>query len=241
MDSVLNFITNYKIVDLIIVFMGLAGAFVIVERAKALFLDLAIDAQGFMSVVMSLVREDKYEEAIAFCASNQKKPLAFVVKRVLERADCDEREINQALDVAASEIAPALVKRLGYLSMISNVVTLVGLFGTVIGLIMSFKAVSFADVSQKQTLLADGISLAMHATAMGLLVAIPVMVFYSFLHEKQSRLFSEVDRCSGQVIEFLALRGYAPVNQKSLYPEGEGQLKVASAPPPPPPAAKRAS
>jgi biopolymer transport protein ExbB/TolQ len=222
MDSVLSFVTNYKIVDFAIISMGLAGLFLILERFKALYFDLSLDSQEFMNVVMSLLRENKIEEAITFCGSNQKKPLAHVVKRLLERSDCDDRDIQQALDTSASEIAPALVKRLGHLSMISNVVTLIGLLGTVIGLIMSFKAVSFADVSQKQSLLADGISLAMHSTAMGLLVAIPVMVVYSFLHDKQSKLFSEIDCRAGQVIEFLNLRSY------DAYRQMTGKESVAS-------------
>jgi biopolymer transport protein ExbB len=112
--------------------------------------------------------------------------------------------------------------------MVANVATLIGLLGTVIGLIMSFKAVSFADVSQKQTLLADGISLAMHSTAIGLLVAIPTMVFYSFLHDKQSKLFAEIDLCTSQVVEFLRLRGYKPFNQNTVFPNNVGTGKMSA-------------
>ena len=109
--------------------------------------------------------------------------------------------------------------------MVSNVVTLVGLLGTVIGLIMSFKAVSFADPSQKQTLLADGISLAMHSTAAGLLVAIPVMVIYSFLHGRQGKLFSEIDRCSARMIEQLKGRDFGAFHAQAAYPTAVGLEK----------------
>lgn len=225
----MSFLTNYRIVDIAIIMMGIFGAFVMLERAKALYFDLAMDTNDFMKVVMGLLREDKVEDAITFCATNERKPLAHVVKRMLERSDCDLGDIEHALDTAASEIAPQLVKRLGHLSMIANVATLIGLLGTVIGLIMSFKAVSFADVSQKQTLLADGISMAMHSTAMGLLVAIPTMVLYSFLHDKQSKLFAEVDRCTNQIVEFLRLRGYKPFNQNTVFPDNVGS-KMPSKP-----------
>ena len=97
-----------------------------------------------------------------------------MVKRVLERSDREDAALDTSLDIAAGEIAPKLMRSLAYLSMISNVVTLIGLFGTVVGLDHVVKAVSFADPAQKQSLLADGISLAMHATMMGLMVAIPV-------------------------------------------------------------------
>ena len=208
MDMLMKFVVDYYLIDAAIAMMGFFAVSLIFERVKALFLDYAVDADQFMAKIMKWVEEDKIEEAITYCAANEKKPLAAVVKRVLERADRDDAAIDQSLDIAAAEVAPKLTKNLSYLSMVSNVVTLIGLFGTVVGLIMSFKAVSFADPSQKQSLLADGISLAMHATAAGLLVAIPVMVVYSFLHAKQGRLFNEIDQHSNKLVEGLRSRDY---------------------------------
>ena len=208
MDTLMKMAVDYYLIDAAIGLMGLFGLALIFERVKALYFDYALKAEEFMAKVMKWVEEDKIEEAITYCAANEKKPLAAVVKRVLERADRDDAAIDQSLDIAASEVAPKLTKNLSYLSMVSNVVTLIGLFGTVVGLIMSFKAVSFADPSQKQSLLADGISLAMHATAAGLLVAIPVMVVYSFLHAKQGRLFNEIDQHSNKLIEALRSRDF---------------------------------
>jgi biopolymer transport protein ExbB len=208
MDALMKMAVDYYLIDVVIGLMGVFAMALIFERVKALYFDYAIKADQFMAKVMKWVEEDKIEEAITYCAANEKKPLAAVIKRVLERADRDDSAIEHSLDIAASEVAPKLTKNLSYLSMVSNVVTLVGLFGTVVGLIMSFKAVSFADPSQKQSLLADGISLAMHATAAGLLVAIPVMVVYSFLHAKQGRLFNEIDQHSNKLIELLKSRDF---------------------------------
>jgi biopolymer transport protein ExbB len=208
MDSLLKFAVDNYLIDGVIGLLGVFAVALVFERFKALFIDLSINAEGFMQKVLKLVEDDKIDEAITYCAANEKKPLAHVVKRVLERSDRDDSAIDHALEIAASEVGPKLTKNLGYLSMVSNVVTLVGLLGTVVGLIMSFKAVSFADPSQKQTLLADGISLAMHATALGLLVAIPTMVCYSFLHARQGRIFAEIDQWSSKTIELLRTRGF---------------------------------
>lgn len=197
----MKFMVDHQVIDVIIGMLGLFGVALIFERTKALFWDYSLNTESFMSKIMRWIDEDKIEEAIAHCGTYDKKPLAHVVKRILERSDRDDSAMEHSLDIAAAEMAPKLSKNLGYLSMVSNVVTLVGLFGTVVGLIMSFKAVSFADPTQKQTLLADGISLAMHSTAMGLMVAIPVMVFYSFLHARQGRLFAEIDENAGKVLE----------------------------------------
>jgi biopolymer transport protein ExbB len=234
MEALMNFIVDYKVADVCIGLIGLFGLGLIVERSKALFFDYSMPAQPFMAQVMKLVREDKIEEAITFCSANEKKPLAFVLKRLLERSDRDEKAIGQALGSAAAEIAPKLVRRLSYISMVGNTVTLVGLFGTVMGLIVAFKAISFADVSQKQTILAQGISIAMSATAAALMVAIPMMFAYSFLYEKQNRLFSEIDEFSSKVLELLQDRAYVPFTHDAAFPsnlQADSLKKTIPAPP----------
>lgn len=217
MEMLMKVLIDYKIVDISIVGIGLFAFGLIFDRFKALYVDLALPTEQFMKSVMNMVENDKIEEAITFCAANEKKPLPYVIKRILERSDREESAVGQSLDIAASEVAPKLIKNLGHLSMVANVVTLVGLLGTVCGLIVAFKAVSFADVAQKQTLLAEGISMAMTATALGLIVAIPTMFAYSFLHAKQNRLFSEIDLNSNKILEILSSRGYAPFNHTAAY------------------------
>lgn len=234
MDSALSFMTDYFVADVCIGLVGLFAAYLVLDRVKALYFDYALPAEPFMKQVLTLLNDDKIEEAITFCAANQKKPLAYIIKAVLERADRDERSMEQALDIASSETAPRLVKNLGYLSMVSNVVTLIGLFGTVIGLIVAFKAISFADVSQKQTILAQGISIAMTATAMGLVVAIPTMFIYSFLHAKQSRLFSEIDEYTTKVMDVIRNRSYEPMKVHTNYPTALNADRVPRGPVPPP-------
>lgn len=218
MDALMKFAVDNFLLDVAIGGLGLFACALIIERVKALYFTYSINAEGFMTKLMKLVEDEKMDEAIIFCAANEKKPLAHVMKRVLERSDRDDSAIEQSLDIAASEVAPGIGRNLGYLAMVSNVVTLVGLLGTVVGLIMSFKAVSFADPSQKQTLLADGISLAMHSTAAGLLVAIPVMVIYSFLHARQGKLFSEIDRNASKLIELLRNRDFGAFHAQAAFP-----------------------
>lgn len=214
----MNFLVDYKVADIAIAGIGIFALAIVLDRTKALFFDYSLPAEPFMKQVTKLVQDDRIEEALTFCQANEKKPLAYVVKRILERSDRDERAISQSLDIASSEVAPKLVARLAQVQMVSNVVTLVGLFGTVIGLIVAFKAISFADPTQKQTILAQGISMAMTATAMALLVAIPTMFAYTFLYEKQTRLFAEIDENSQKVIEMLRDRLYVPFRQDSAYP-----------------------
>lgn len=234
MDSVLSFLNNYKIIDICIAIVGVFGIVIIFERWRALFVEYSLPAEPFLKQVLSLIDQDKLEEAITFCAANEKKPLAYVTKRILEKSDRDDHAIESSLDIAAAEVAPKLMKGLGHVSMVSNVVTLIGLLGTVVGLITAFRAVSFADVAQKQTLLAEGISIAMTATMLGLMFAIPIMICYSFLHAKQGRLFSEIDQCSQKVIEALKSRIYMPYKGLTAYPSNLNMdaMKKTTTPPP---------
>ncbi|MES2768988.1 MAG: MotA/TolQ/ExbB proton channel family protein [Bdellovibrionota bacterium] len=227
-------LVDYYLIDIGIVGMGIISIGLILERAKVLFFDYHINSTAFTDQVMKLVSQNKIEESIAFCSANIKKPIAQAMKIILERADRSDEEIGKAVDRVASEIVPTLEKRLGYLPMVSNVVTLIGLLGTVAGLIMSFKAVSFADPTQKQTLLADGISVAMNATALGLMVAIPVMVAYAFLNIRQGKLFSDIDVATQRLCDFLRSRGVTEMNEANAYPTNLGNGTALHTPPPAP-------
>jgi len=232
-DAVLSFLNNYKIIDAFILLVGLFGMYLTADRFRALFFEYSLPSDPFLKQVMALVDQDKIEEAITFCTANEKKPLAYVTKKILEKSDRDDKAMETALDIASSETAPKLMKSLGHLAMVANVVTLIGLLGTVIGLITAFRAVSFADVAQKQTLLAEGISIAMTATMMGLMFAIPTMVAYSFLHAKQGQLFNEIDQCSQKIIDALKSRIYMPYKGLTAYPStlnSDGMKKTTTPP-----------
>src|SRR6476661_1320682 len=113
MDSVLSFLNNYKIIDMCIVGVGLFGVYLTVDRFRTLFWHFALPAEPFLKQVMTLVEQDKIEEAITFCGANEKKPLAYVTKRILEKSDRDDHAVETAHDIAAAEVAPRLMKRLG--------------------------------------------------------------------------------------------------------------------------------
>lgn len=227
MESIGKMIVDGGVPAYLIILMGVAGVALIVERTKVLYFDFAIKTDEFMKQVKSLLMNDQMEEAVTFCAANQKAPLAHAVKSVIERADRDDESINQGLDIALSEIIPNLGKRLGYLSMIANVATLLGLLGTITGLIMAFSAVSFADPSQKQIILAQGISMAMNTTALGLSVAIPVMAAYAFLHSRQNSLLEEISEHSGKVVDIITTRHYMPFSHASAFPQNLAEAKLS--------------
>lgn len=218
MGAIIEFLATYKIADILIGSIGLLGIGVVFERIKALYVDYNLPSGPFMAQVMSLVGGNRIDEAITFCSANSTKPLAMVIKRVLERSDRDPEAVEKSFDIATSEVAPKLMKNLNHLPMIANVATMLGLLGTVVGLILAFQAIALAGAEDKQTLLAQGISAAMTATASGLAVAIPIMFIYSFLYTRQSKMFSEIDSYALKVIESLNDRMYRPFTKATAYP-----------------------
>ncbi len=204
----LQMIVDSGVFGYVIVGIAFVAVLLIAERSYVLFKTYSIHADSFMKKIQELIGKDQISEAVTLCAKEDEKPLPHVIKAVLERSDRDDESIYQGMDIAMAEVIPKLGKRLNYLSLFANVSTLFGLLGTIQGLIMSFAAVAQADASQKNELLAQGISIAMYTTAMGLIVAIPSLVVYTFLHNKQSRMLEEIIEHAAKVVDTLTTRHY---------------------------------
>lgn len=188
---------------------GIVGVAIVGERFKALFKTLPLQGhRKFFDRIRELVLSDKMQEAIALCDQYPKKAIPQVVKEGLVRAHLPEEMIQDGLNLAVGDWAEAISKRVGFLSMIANVATLLGLFGTIAGLIQSFEAVGFADPQQKSAILAAGISTAMNATMMGLGVAIPAMVAFSFLMNRSNTLVGELDQSVLATLDIIRQRSY---------------------------------
>ena len=220
----------------------LAGTFavaIIIERVRALFQIYPIrNPESFFEKITDLVMVGKLGDAIAVCDRYPNKPAAKVAKQALLRAHQPENLIEQGLTLAVGEAIQVITRRTSFLSTIANVSTLLGLFGTIAGLIHSFEAVGHADPQQKSALLAAGISSAMNATMLGLAIAIPCMVAFSFLINRTNRLVAEVDHSAVRTLDILKQRYYAaetealnPRNTNSREDDEEGdEDDVATAP-----------
>ncbi|MDZ7266938.1 MAG: MotA/TolQ/ExbB proton channel family protein [candidate division KSB1 bacterium] len=188
------------------------GAFAVaiaIERAYFLMVKANINANKFMSEIRKLVRAGEYKKALALCDAAPEKALAQVVgaslRRVAEQEVTDFRSIQNSVDESTLEVIPRLNQRTGFLAMLANVATLLGLMGTIWGLILAFKAVSSAgiDAAEKARMLAAGISAAMNTTLLGLAVAIPSVLAYTFLFNKTARIIDEIDEHTVKLINLL--------------------------------------
>jgi biopolymer transport protein ExbB/TolQ len=131
--------------------------------------------------------------------------LSRIVKAGLLQVRRTDDVIQSTMDEAALLEVPFLERRTGYLAMLSNVATLMGLLGTVVGLIHSFGAVAKADAATKSTLLAAGISEAMNCTAFGLIVAIPALLAYAVLQSRTQKCVDEINEGSVRIVNLILL------------------------------------
>jgi len=122
------------------------------------------------------------------------------------RVENKRSEIEVAAEEGLMEVMPAIEKRTHYLATFSNMSTLLGLLGTVIGLISSFAALSAADPAEKADLLSKGISEAMNCTAFGLLVAIPTLLLHSYLQSRTTELIDGLEAVAGKFVNTLSSR-----------------------------------
>ncbi|MDP8257623.1 MAG: MotA/TolQ/ExbB proton channel family protein [Candidatus Alcyoniella australis] len=179
---------------------------IIIERTIYIFFRYNINGPAFMNQVTKLINANNIDRALQLCKAAKNAALARVIEAGLKRHDRSEREIQDAVDEAALEILPQLQKRTGYLQMIANVSTLLGLLGTIMGIILAFQGVADADAKEKQEVLATGIYRALYTTAAGLIVAIPALVAHSVLMTKTVRIIDEIDEFSVKLINMLVAR-----------------------------------
>lgn len=221
MTGFFNFVQQSGVVGWIIMLTGGAVVALVIERTRTLYFKYSMNVEDFTNKIQSLVLSRKHEEAVVMCAQLEDKPLAKAFKVILEKSDRDDETIFQAQDIAMSEVSPLYTKRLHYLSMLANVATLLGLLGTIHGLIISFQAVAQADPAQKQAMLANGIAVSMYTTALGLAVAIPAMVAYSFLISKQNELLEQLTEKSSKLTEVLTNSHTHGLTKDAVYPDAK--------------------
>ena len=185
--------------SLLIMSLGLAIAierFMFLNRARS-------DNRRTWEQVLPLLQGGKFKEVQGMTQSSD-AAIGKIVHNGLQRlASARRREdIDAAMEEGMMEIVPRLEKRTHYIATFANVITLVGLLGTIIGLIKGFTAVAQVNPAEKAELLSASISIAMNNTAFALMVAIPFLLIHAFLQARTSEI---VDSLEAAKISFLNL------------------------------------
>ncbi len=148
-----------------------------------------------------LLKTNNFAQAMAI-SSKSKADIGRILTYGLSRVQASRNrdEIEMAMEEGLMEILPRLERRTHYVATFANIATLLGLLGTIIGLIQAFTAVANANPADKADLLSASISVAMNTTAFGLIAAIPLLLIFAVLQTKTTEL---VDSMEMATVKFL--------------------------------------
>ncbi len=156
----------------------------------------------FVTKIKRLLTQGNVGEAIAIC-TNTAAPIAHVIEAGILKRHHDRQQIKEAVEQAGKQQATILHKYIGMLATIASISPLLGLLGTVAGMIKVFQIISVKGVGNPG-LLAGGISEALITTAAGLVVAIPALVVHNYFYKKANHFVLQMENTSLELLDILA-------------------------------------
>ncbi|EYF00710.1 MotA/TolQ/ExbB proton channel family protein [Chondromyces apiculatus] len=179
---------------------------IIIERTAFQLGRYRVNSKEFFSQIKKLVAAGNIDRAIKLCDASD-YPILQLVKAGLTHANKGADEIDAALSEKLSELKPQVEKRIGALWSLANIATLVGLIGTVFGLINTFAAIAAQGLSQadKQRMLSNGIAEAMYNTAFGLGIAVICMIAHVLLHTRSKNIQHDLESTTERVFNLLTI------------------------------------
>lgn len=187
-----------------ILLVGAIGIAITVER----FIKLSLVERANRKTwdeIHPMMAEGNFDQVRQMVAE-EKSAVGALVSMGLERQGAVRRrdDIEIAMEEALMEIVPQLEVRTPYVALFANLATLIGLLGTIVGLIAAFDAVANANPADKANLLSASIAIAMNTTAFGLIVAIPLLICHSFIHSKASAIVTSLEMVSVKTLNMIA-------------------------------------
>jgi len=206
---------------------ALVATIIVVERFL-FFRAVRKDDAILLQKTTPAVREGRFEDAAAFCESSS-SPLARLLSAGIEQRDAPEADIKEAVMNAANREVPRLEKYISTLGTISNISTLLGLFGTVTGNIRAFGVLAASGAMGNPSLLAGAIAEALVTTAAGLSVSIPTIVFYNYFVSQANRTIVGMESSVGDLVILIAARNrkQAPVLKATVVPANAAPVAKA--------------
>ncbi len=191
----------------LIALTSVIGLAVVIERLYHLY-RARIDTKKFMEEISGALRRNRVIEAIEMCDQTP-GPIASILKAGILKHDRSKQEIKEAIEEAGLHEIPRLEKNLAILATVSNIAPLLGLLGTVTGMVKAFQVVQQKAGSLNPVApgdLAGGIWEALLTTVFGLIVAIPAIVAYNYLVTKVDSFVLEMERSATELLNLLSER-----------------------------------
>ena len=196
-------------IDMIVNFFKQGGAFLYpIAAVFAVGLGFAVERFIYLTRVSHgnrrlwaelapLIQGGNFRKAMEIAEKNDSALSTIMLYGMSRISTAHRREdIEKAMEESLMEVMPRLESRTHYLATFANIATLLGLLGTIIGLIQAFTAVAEANPAEKADLLSASISVAMNTTAFGLIVAIPLLFVHTVLQSKTTRIIDSLEMVS---------------------------------------------
>jgi len=169
------------------------GVAIAIERWLYLTRQKMVNHKAF-GELYPFIRSNERDKLVEFTRSNN-TAVSRMIGAALDMLNVSHKrsEVEHAMTEGVMEAMPQLEQRTGYLAVLANVATLLGLLGTIIGLIAAFTAVANADPAEKSQLLSSSISVAMNTTAFGLISAIPLLLAHAMLQNKTTAIVASIE------------------------------------------------
>jgi biopolymer transport protein ExbB len=180
---------------------------IVVERFAFQLSKYRVNSKEFFAQVKKLVQAGNIDRAIKLCEASD-YPILQLVKSGLTHANKGPDEIDAALSEKLSELKPQAEKRVGALWSLANIATLIGLLGTVSGLILTFGSIAAPGLTQadKQRMLSNGIAEAMYNTALGLGIAVFCMITHIILHTRAKNIQHDLEATMERTFNLLTIQ-----------------------------------
>lgn len=219
---VLTYLDDGGWVMYVILAVSMVGTLLFVERGIDLWVMRRLNVKSFLADVTSKMEKGAWEQALRACNVRSKHPLVEVVRTAILSANQREKDVERAVEDVMLKGLDGVSKGIGMMALLANTATLLGLLGTIFGLITAFNSVAAASAAERQTALAAGISEAMYTTAFGISVAVPLLFFHHFLNRRQEVLVGDVE--SGATSVMVTLGKARAGNEQAPLRSGNGAL-----------------
>ncbi len=185
------------------IFISIVVLATITERVIFLLSKFRVNSKELLAQVRKLVQANNIDRAIKLCEADD-VPILRVFRAGLMQVNRGEEAVVVAIEEQVMDIEPQVQKRIGALWSLANIATLIGLLGTILGLIHTFSALDrVADPGRRQQLLARGISEAMNNTALGLGIAVTCMVAHLLINGQAKKILADVELTSSKLTNLL--------------------------------------
>jgi biopolymer transport protein ExbB/TolQ len=185
------------------------GAAIAIERYVVLT-QTSVRNRGLWNEIAPLLAQGNFKGAVQV-TSKSDAVIGQILSYGLARISSSSRrdDVEKAMEESLMDVVPRLEKRTHYLATFANLATLLGLLGTVVGLINAFAAVATVNPADKANLLSASISVAMNCTAFGLMTAVPLLVIHAVLQTKTTELVDSLEMASVKFLNAVTERSRA--------------------------------